>query len=79
MSYFAEIDLHGQTVDSARKMLTAKLKGLPNDVRELRVIHGYHGGTSLQNFVRSYKNPRIERKILGLNSGETIFVIAPKS
>lgn len=75
MSYYAKIDLHGHTVESARKTLTAELKRLPADVRELTVIHGYHGGTALQSFVRTYKNSRIERKILGLNSGETIFIL----
>jgi DNA-nicking Smr family endonuclease len=75
MAYSVKIDLHGQTVESARRLLTTRLKQLPDDVREVTVIHGYHGGTALQNFVRSYKNFRIERKILGLNDGETIFIL----
>ena len=49
---------------------------MPNDVREVTVLHGFHGGTALRDMVRRYKNPKIERKILGLNQGETIFVIA---
>lgn len=77
MPYFASIDLHGHTVESARKLLTSELKRLPADVRELTVIHGYHGGTALMQFVRSYKNKRIEKKILGLNNGETIFLLKP--
>ena len=69
------IDLHTHTAESARKLLTSRLKSLPKDVNEVVIIHGYNGGTVLRDMVRSYKNPRIERKIIGLNMGETIFVI----
>lgn len=75
MPYSIKIDLHGQTVDSARRLITARLKALPPDVREVEVVHGYHGGTALQEMVRRYKNAKIERKILGLNQGTTVFVI----
>ena len=75
MSYSIQIDLHGQTIESARKILTNRLKALPSDVREVVVVHGYHRGASLQNMVRCYKHPKIERKILGLNQGSTIFII----
>lgn len=75
MPYSIEIDLHGQTVESARKMLTTTLKNLPADVREVNVVHGYHGGNALQNMVRNYKNAKIERKFLGLNQGSTTFMI----
>ncbi len=75
MPYSIELDLHCQTVDSARKLLTDTLKKIPSDVHEIHVIHGYHGGTALRDMVRNYRHHRIERKILGLNQGTTIFVI----
>ena len=75
MPYFIEIDLHSQTVESARKIITNTLKNLPADVREINIIHGYHQGTALRNMIRNYSNSRIERKILGLNQGSTIFII----
>ncbi|WP_405354271.1 Smr/MutS family protein [Ruminococcus sp.] len=78
MPYSVQIDLHGQTVESAGRLLTQRLKQLPNDVREVRILHGYNGGTALRDMVRRYKNPRIERKILGLNQGETTFLLIPK-
>ena len=43
MPYSVEIDLHGHTVESAGKVLTQRLKQLPNDVREVTVLHGFHG------------------------------------
>ncbi|MFR7821389.1 Smr/MutS family protein [Candidatus Pseudoruminococcus sp.] len=75
MPYSIEIDLHGHTVESARSLITSTLKTLPKDVREVSVIHGYRGGTALRNMVSKYSNTKIERKILGLNQGVTIFVI----
>lgn len=79
MAYYATIDLHGQTAESARRLLTSRLAQLSDDVREVTVIHGYHNGTKLLETVRHFKHYRIERKILGLNNGETVFVIKPKN
>ena len=75
MPHTITIDLHTQTAESARKLLTSRLKSLPKDVKEVVVVHGYHGGTVLRDMVRGYKNPKIERKIIGLNMGETIYII----
>lgn len=75
MPYSIEIDLHGHTIDSAKTLITNTLKTLPKGVREVSIVHGYHSGTALRDMVRKYSNPKIERKILGLNQGVTIFVI----
>ncbi len=75
MAYSITIDIHGETRQSSRKLLENKLKSLPKDTREIVVIHGYHQGNTLQQMVRSFKHPMVERKILGLNQGETIFLI----
>ncbi len=78
MSYFMEEDLHGLSCAQAKERLDDIIKRLPSDVGELTVVHGYRGGTALRDMVRKYKNPRIERKILGTNQGSTIFVIRKK-
>lgn len=78
MAYFMEADLHGLTRAEAKSRLDDILKRLPGDVGELTVVHGYRGGTSLRDMVRNYKNPKIERKILGMNQGTTIFIIKKK-
>lgn len=69
------VDLHGLTREQARERLLYTMRSLPRDVRELTVIHGYRGGTALRDMVRRFSHPKIERKILGLNQGETIFII----
>lgn len=75
MPYSVTIDLHGETSASAKQKLQSKLNSLPKDTRELIVIHGYHGGTALQETVRKFKHPKVERVILGLNQGETTLLI----
>lgn len=75
MSYIETIDLHGETKDSAKRVLQSKLKSLPKDTRQLVVIHGYHSGNALKDIVRSFSHPRVERKSIGLNQGETILII----
>lgn len=79
MSYFTEIDLHGLNYNQAKEKLTKTLNSLPEDTGELTVVHGYKGGTVLRELVRKFKHPKIERKVLGLNQGSTIFIIKKTS
>lgn len=71
---FRRLDLHGCTVAEAKKLLDRELAAAPKGC-ELTVIHGFHGGTALQNFVRTYQHKRIRQKLLSLNGGETILLL----
>ncbi len=72
---FSEVDIHGYTAAEAKKILIQKIAAAPKGC-EITVIHGFHGGQALKNMVRNdLKHPRIKRKILGLNQGETIIVV----
>ena len=77
MEAFQEIDIHGYTREQAKIAIDARLKRCTGDVYQLRVIHGYHGGTSLRDFVRSHykSHPKVIRIELGLNPGETDLVL----
>ncbi|MBR6242571.1 MAG: Smr/MutS family protein [Ruminococcus sp.] len=66
------IDLHGYTADEARSQLMGLLKNCPPGVDEIEVIHGSNRGQAVMNMVRSLSHKKIERKILGLNSGITV-------
>ena len=68
-----EADIHGMNPAQARRELLGLLDRLPDDVRELHVIHGYRGGDSLRSMVQhSLAHPRIARKMQSfLNEGET--------
>lgn len=69
------IDLHGMTSAEAKKRLLSVLKTCPGNIDEIEVIHGCNGGTVLLDMVRSLSHPRINRKILGMNNGITVYVI----
>lgn len=70
------VDLHQMSTSQAKAWLSAKVTGAPKEVREILVVHGYRGGTALQNMVRkSFRHDRVKRVILGLNPGETILLL----
>ena len=70
------LDLHGMDSAQAKKWLQARVSAAPGGTRQILVIHGYRGGTALQNMVRrSFRHPRVERVILGLNPGETLLLL----
>lgn len=69
------IDIHGYTVVEARKHIEKTLAGVPNNVKFVRIIHGYHSGDALKEFVRSrngIRSKKIMRKKFTMNQGETI-------
>lgn len=70
-----ELDIHGMTVQQAKKEIQSVLKSCPKIVREIDVIHGYNGGKALQQYVRSIKHPKVERCIIGLNNGKTTLIL----
>lgn len=70
------IDLHTMQTAEAKKYLQQKLDTAPKELREIEVIHGYHGGNALMNMVRkSFSHPRIKVKSIGLNQGSTTFIL----
>ena len=57
----------------AQREMNRLLKTCPKDTDELEVIHGYHNGDRILRYIRfELKNPRISKKILGLNNGVTL-------
>ena len=70
------VNLHEMDTAQAKQWLYSKVSAAPKEIREIEVIHGYHGGTALQNMVRkSFSHPRVKNKILGLNQGSTILIL----
>ena len=67
------INLHDMPLIQAQREMNRLLKTCPKDTDELEVIHGYHNGDRILRYIRfELKNPRISRKILGLNNGVTL-------
>ena len=67
------INLHYMPLIQAQREMNRILKTCPKDTDEIEVIHGYHNGDRILRYIRfELKNPRISRKILGLNNGVTL-------
>lgn len=70
------IDLHGMVVSEAEVLLEQQFDYLPPSIKEVRVIHGFHGGNALLDLVRrKFKHRRIESRRIGLNKGVTLFIL----
>ena len=69
------IDWHGGSQSEAKLKLDHFLKGSSVLVKEVTVIHGYSSSILLNYVRKKYSHPRIERKILTLNKGETVFIL----
>ncbi len=72
-----EVDIHGMTKVQATELIDARLRQAGGAVYRIRVIHGYHSGTSLRDEIRSRyrKHPKVKRLEVGLNMGQTDLVL----
>lgn len=69
------IDIHGYTVEEAKKYIEQTIAKLDKGVTELVVIHGFHSGNQLKNLLSNpngIRSRRICRRKYTMNQGETI-------
>lgn len=71
-----EVDVHGKTLEEARAELLYQLGRVDCDVNGLLVVHGYHKGTIIKNYIRNSFCDRRVIKIVNLNAGSTLLVLA---
>lgn len=72
-----KVDLHKMSGVEARRYLDFLVETVPDSIKEIVVIHGYHRGKTLLNMVRySYTNKRIKNKYVSLNQGITNLILA---
>ena len=72
-----DIDLHGLFQEEAIKVIDKALKSADSSTYQIRLIHGYHRGTSLKNMILDeYKyDPKVLRIQPGDNQGVTILIL----
>jgi len=74
-----EIDLHGLRTEEAKNKIDSALKGASRSVYRIRLIHGFHGGTSLRSMIEeeySYgREPKVIRITPGDNPGITDLIL----
>lgn len=70
------IDLHSMRIWEAIILLNEMIETVDRDIKEIKVIHGYHNGTRLRDVLRNdYSNPAVVRKFVGMNEGVTYLII----
>ncbi len=73
------VDVHGMTVDQALDVIQKKVNAAGSVVYEIRVVHGFHGGTRIRSAVReefSYgREPKVKRILPGENEGITRLIL----
>lgn len=72
------IDIHGFLTSEAKKYIVKTLDECPSTINELIVIHGSTHGNKLAQLVRrQIRHPRIDRILMTMNPGETIYALKP--
>ena len=77
LSGIVTLDLHGRNTYQAKISIDAALRRAGGGTYRLRLIHGYHGGTALRDFIRAEYNrhPKVKRLLLSPDGGATELVL----
>ena len=70
-------DLHGKNTYQANITVDALLRRAGTGTYRIRLVHGYHGGTALRDFLRAEytRHPKVKRLILSPDGGTTELVL----
>ncbi len=74
---FVNLDLHGLRQEEAMRAIDRALAVAGPTTYHLRLIHGYHRGTSLRAMIRDWYryDPKVLRILPGDNPGITVLVL----
>ena len=71
------VDLHGKNTYQAKVAIDAMLRRAKAGTYRIRVVHGYHGGTALRDFIRTEygRHPKVRRLLPSSDGGATELVL----
>ncbi len=73
------LDVHGMRVQEAVAAVQKKIDAAGPAVYQIRVIHGYHGGTRIREALREEfghgLEPKVKRITMGENEGITELIL----
>lgn len=73
---YTYIDLHGCTITEAKIRLDAYLNSVSPLIKEITIVHGYHSGRALLQYIRKqYRHKKVARVIITMNHGETVYIL----
>ena len=64
-----EVDIHGMTAYEAKSYIDKILLKVDGSVYRIRVIHGYHGGTSLKSMLIEEYSFERSKKVKNIQGG----------
>ena len=70
-----ELDLHGKTLEEARASLIHIVSQIDNPYKGILVIHGYHKGRVLKNYIRNELSHKLILKKIKLDAARTILLL----
>ncbi len=73
-----EVDLHGMSLNQAKKHLERELRNAPKDTTVMRVIHGHSHGDAIKRMVEDpngIRSTRLARRKYTKNPGETLYIL----
>lgn len=69
------VDLHGLSLEQAKAEIIYQINRVDLDIKNLLLVHGYHSGTVLKNYIRKeFKHDEVERKI-NIDASSTLLVL----
>ena len=70
-------DLHGKNTYQAGITVDSLLKRAKSGTYRLRLIHGYHGGTTLREFLQNEygRHPKVKRLLTSPDGGTTELIL----
>ena len=70
-------DLHGKNTYQAGITVDSLLKRAKSGTYRLRLIHGYHGGTAIRDFLKEQYtgHPKVRRSIVSPDGGTTELIL----
>ena len=70
------LDLHGYTLDDAKIELDNFLNFVDKNIDEVHVVHGYHSGNAIKNYLKhDFRHKRVKKNLHSVNQGITILVL----
>ena len=71
------VDLHGKNTYQAKVTVDAMLRRARAGTYRIRLVHGYHGGTALRDFIRAEygRHPKVLRLLPSSDGGTTELVL----
>lgn len=69
------LDLHGLSLEQAKAAIIYEINSVDSDIKNILLVHGYHSGTVLKNYIRKeFKYDKVEKKV-NIDASSTLLIL----